>query len=548
MRGRIGRRHFLAAGALGASVRPAQESCRPSADRKFELGEPYDVPAKRIFFTDWRWVRPGEFDWRDGSGKRLKSAGPREAFYRSVDVPLGIRLVAKPARRVGPLMRPERPWEERAGVRLTTVIQERGIFRGWSHTSHGSGDPLERFGCYYESQDGLNWSRPKLGVWEFNGSRSNNIVMADLYAGSVFVDPSAPASERYKLVSFSGVDRATGEAYRQKRPEAWEPVWSTYGGKPDQLVCIRGGVSPDGIRWTILPEPLVVEHSDTQVVAYYDLHLCRYVMYTRRRRVGARSPRAPAGGSESWRRSSRRSIGRSESADFRHFPLSEIIMDPGADLPPYSVFYTNCRTNLPGMPDHHLMFPAVWDVRDDTMSIALASSEDGKVWHLVPGSPVLHTGSFGEWDGGCVFSQPNLLELPDGSFALPYMGYNVPHKYPRDRFNFAPGYAIWPKGRLVALEANDRGEFATVGLMPPGRKLRINAVTRRAGVILVEVAGLNGKPLPGRSFHDARPMFGDLYWEELSWGGSADLGFPEHAAIILRFRLEKAELYGLEFV
>lgn len=512
-----------------------------------EWGEPHEVPGKRIFFTDWRWVRPGDFRWTDREGVPLKRAGWLEGSYRPSDVPAGIRLVAQKARRVGPLMRPEHPWEERAGVRLTTVIQQDGIYRGWSHTSHGSGDPLERFGCYYESSDGFDWVRPRLGIFEFNGSRDNNIVMADLYAGSVFVDPAAPVEERYKLVSFSGVDRAVGEAYRRRRPEAWEPVWTTYGGKPDQLVCIRGGVSPDGLRWTIFPDPLVVEHSDTQVTAYYDRRLARYVMYTRRRRALPRAPQAPAELRETWRRSSRRSIGRSESADFHNFPLSEIILEPSADMPPSCALYTNCRTNIPGIVDYHLMFPAVWNVASDTTEIYLASSQDGKLWHFVPGSPVFSTGAFGEWDGGCVFSQPNLLELPDGSFALPYMGYDVPHKYPRDQYRFAPGYAVWPKGRLVALEAAESGQFATMALMPPGRKLRINAVTKRAGSILVEVASLNGRPLAGRSFSDAKPLFGDIYREYVSWGGLADIGSPEGAPVILRFRLSQAQLYALEF-
>lgn len=79
------------------------------------------------------------------------------------------------------------------------------------------------------------------------------------------------------------------------------------------------------------------------------------------------------------------------------------------------------------------------------------------------------TGPFGAFDGGCVFAHPQLTELGDNRWVLPYSAYNVPHKYPRRLWKFAPGYAVWPKGRLVALEAAERGEFATIGLVPPGR-------------------------------------------------------------------------------
>ena len=135
----------------------------------------------------------------------------------------------------------------------------------------------------------------------------------------------------------------------------------------------------------------------------------------------------------------------------------------------------------------------------------------------------------------------------NGSFALPYTGYNVPHKYPRRLWKYAPGYAIWPKGRLIALKAEDKGEFATVQIVPPGRRLRINALTRRGGSILVEVAGPDGKPLPGRSFAEARRVIGDQHWAPLIWDGGQDLGFAENSSILLRFRMDQAQIYGLEF-
>ena len=179
--------------------------------------------------------------------------------------------------------------------------------------------------------------------------------------------------------------------------------------------------------------------------------------------------------------------------------------------------------------------------------VTLDQTESGKVWHFLPGSPALETAPFGQFDGGCVFAHPNLIELPDGSFGLLYTGYLFPHKYPRGQWRFQPGMAIWPKGRLVALEAPDRGEFATVAFMPPGRRLLINAVTKRAGSALVEVASLGGAPIPGRTFADADPIIGDQYRTLVTWKGESDLGFEDGAAIMLRFRMDKAAIFGLDF-
>ncbi len=245
----------------------------------------------------------------------------------------------------------------------------------------------------------------------------------------------------------------------------------------------------------------------------------------------------------------RRSIGRTESEDFSRFPVSEVILEPMPDLSPSDMLYSNCRTCIPYAPDHHLMFPAIWhSAMNDTTSIALASSHDGKLWHWVPGPRVLETASYGEWDGGCVFASPNLIELPNGDYALPYVGYNFPHKYPRGQLKSGRAYAIWPKGRLVALEAPEYGEFATVAIVPPGRKLKINAATGLGGFIAVEVAGWDYAPIPGRTFDDANVLSGDLFWEPATWKSGDDLGFADGTSVILRFRMRAAKLFGLEFV
>jgi hypothetical protein len=107
---------------------------------------------------------------------------------------------------------------------------------------------------------------------------------------------------------------------------------------------------------------------------------------------------------------------------------------------------------------------------------------------------------------------------------------------------------VWPKGRLIALQSDDRGEFSTVTFMPPGRKLLINALTQRAGSLLIEVAGRSGgEALPGRSFADCDPIIGDQFRQLVTWKGEPDFGFEAGAAILLRFRLEKASIYCLDF-
>jgi hypothetical protein len=501
-------------------------------------GEPYGLAGKRLVFTNWFYVRPGSFAWVNDRGEGVTvvgSEGPWGAHMARTDCPRGIRLVARPARRSGSIIKAEMPYEDgNPGYELTTVMRDGDVYRAWGGNA-----------CY-ESGDGMNWTRPELGIVEIQGSKRNNRTDFPVGSGTVFKDSSARDSERYKWVSCDSISPEEFEAFKKKRPDAWNP--RAFRKDVGHIYALVGAVSPDGINWTKLPEPFSVEHSDTQVTGYYDERLRKYVIYTRTYMIGEVSEQNKDDRFRAWWDAGRRSIGRTESGDFRQSPVSEVILEPSPSMEPSDLLYTNCKTTIPGAPDHHLMFPAIWHAAmDDTTSIVLASSHDGRVWNWVPGTAVLETAEFGEWDGGCVFARPNLIELPNGDFALPYTGYIFPHKYPRGQWKLSTGYALWPKGRLIALEAQQLGEFATVAIMPPGRKLRINAVTRRGGSIRIEVANLDREPVTGRTFADSIPIVGDQHRTPATWKGGEDVGTPDGAPIVLRFKLDRASIYGLDF-
>ena len=524
----------MPAGWRGAPVEAPAEQVDTTT-----TGEPYELAGRRIVFTSWQFIRPGTFHYVDAAGQVLDleaSARPDGATMRRVDMPHGIKLVAQPAERLGPILDRTVPWEA-VGVNFWSLFFDEGRFRAWGSCSPTSGDL--RF-CYFESSDGLTWTRPELGLSEFGGSTRTNLL--PIPVGSVFKDPAAPPAERYKWVSLQGIGPAELEQFRARRPDAWEP--RAVRDDAGYATAIRGAHSPDGLHWEMLPDPLVVEHSDTQLVAYYDTRTRTYVLYTRHWMIGETSARAS---SSSWQAVGRRSIGLSESADFRRFPLSRVIVDPPLTAMPTDVLYSNARTSIPGAPDHHLMFPSIWHTADDRMSIAMASSYNGRVWNWLSGSPVLPPNTPGQWDGGYVFGHPDLIELPDGRFALPYTGYRLPHKFPRGEWEFSPGYAVWPHGRIVAVEAPEQGELTTVGFYPPARRLRLNVRTRESGSVRVEVAGLNGRTVQGRGFSNMEPIVGDHPAVRVRWEGRDDLGVPRDQPIILRFRLQSAELFAVDF-
>jgi len=510
-------------------------------------GEPYKLAGRRIVFTNWLYVRPGAHAWVDDAGNgvsasRAAKMGDWDAHFRTFDMPRGIRIVAQPALRRSDAIHPEKPWEGRFSV--TTLLQDGVKLRFWGTCPQP---------CYLESADGVTWTRPNLGLVEFQGSKENNLYPG-LPGESLFLDPSAPPEERYKAVGIDGISPAEFEAYKKERPKDWEPrAWRRDVG---QIYAFRGAVSPDGFHWTRLPRIFSVEHADTQNTCYYDQQLRKYVLFTRTWWVSDQDPgnRGDLSPDAAWIAPGRRSIGRAESDTFGSFPVSEKVLVPPPDVLPSEVLYTNCKTTVPGQPDNHLLFPAVWNMGSDSTRIVMASSSDGRLWSWLPNGTVLETGSFGEFDGGAIFASPNLVESANGDFALPYNGYRFPHKYPRGGEGFPPnlGFAVWPKGRIVALEAEGVGEFTTVGFTPPGNRLRINAVTRRAGHILVEACQLNPgctdlKPIPGHSFDDCKPIIGDQFRTPVTWKGGQDVGVPVGRPLALRFRMGQARIFALEF-
>ncbi len=455
--------------------------------RRIVPGAPYELAGKRVVFANWYYIQPGDLDWRNDAGKSVYvdgNEGPFGAHHVGINAPRGIRIVAEKPHVVGPVERPHR-----------MVVRDGDVYKGWTDSD------------YSESKDAIRWE--KKANLKFDTGVTDGIYQ-------VFIDPAARPTERYKGLWTGSLTRAQFDAFRARRPDGWEPAVTLHLGEGGEVACLRGGTSPDGIRWSTLPDPLVVEYCDTWNTAYFDPALGEYVIYTRAWSVGPRAEALPPDIRNSWTGVGRRAIGRTASRDFRRFAPSEMILEPTPDMLPSEQLYTNCRTAIPGAPDNHLMFPAIWNGSvDDTTRIALASSHDGKTWHWVPGGDLLRTGPFGRWDGGCVWATPDLIELPNGDWALPYLAHTLPHKYPRGQNVGGTGYAVWPKGRLVAVEATDHGEFTMIPIIASGKRLKINALTLRTGWVKVEVVGKDGRGLA-----DCVPIVGDQHWTRVTWKGA----------------------------
>ena len=116
------------------------------------------------------------------------------------------RRLHKPVRREV-ILTMDAPWEAKYTTMFSAVFAE-GKWRMYYTTVV---EPKEKYVCYAESDDGIHWVRPNLGMIDFRGSKDNNIILdveavkAFDFVGfdnlSVFYDesPDCPADEKYKM-------------------------------------------------------------------------------------------------------------------------------------------------------------------------------------------------------------------------------------------------------------------------------------------------------------------------------------------------------------
>ena len=126
----------------------------------------------------------------------------------------GIRLqMHRPVRRNIALFT-DNKWEGNACT-YTSVFQDGDRYRmyfGALHYVMAKGKLIQGHRphtCYAESRDGIHWTKPKLGLVDFEGSTQNNIVLAEIngkqpHDFSVFKDPNprVKPEEKYKAIGY----------------------------------------------------------------------------------------------------------------------------------------------------------------------------------------------------------------------------------------------------------------------------------------------------------------------------------------------------------
>jgi hypothetical protein len=91
------------------------------------------------------------------------------------------------------------------------------------------------------------------------------------------------------------------------------------------------------------------------------------------------------------------------------------------------------------------------------------------------------------------------------------------------------------------------GEMLTHPLRFRGTRLRLNLATSAAGSIRVEIQDESGRPLDGFRLSEATNLVGDQLDRVVSWKSGDSVASLAGRAIRLRFVMQDADLFALQF-
>ena len=308
---------------------------------------------------------------------------------------------------------------------------------------------------------------------------------------------------------------------------------------PDRHWCrIIGSVSPDGIHFTDLEEPILDNPSDTQNTLTIDPVTGEYVLVTRQ------PYDYPSG---------RRSISMSRSRDFRHFPPSVVLVNNDPLDPPDWDYYTSGFRFWPDAERGALMLVDMFERIEDTFNVHLFSSSDGRIWVRPFGrEPWIPRGEEGAWNDKMVFALNGTADLGNGKWAVVVNGTRRGHNDSREEYpERARGQyrlAVFREDGFLSLHAYAKGEFFTIGTECSGDPLEVNASLPVEGYIRAGLYDPSTEAyVPGFTPEECDPLGRGKIWQTVSWGGKSDLSAFAGKRLSLRFELFKSDLYAYRF-
>ncbi|MEQ9409425.1 MAG: hypothetical protein RIK87_16935 [Fuerstiella sp.] len=447
------------------------------------------------------------------------------------------------------------PWEG-SGSGYHSVFHDgdryRMYYKAW-HLEVGDGrvktntHPL--YCCYAESDDGIHWTKPNLGLVEFNGSTANNIVLAPTVFGDVTSDPGHPA------------------VFRDDNPTC--PPEARYkaiirSARPHGLLVFQ---SPDGLHWSLLhPEPVITAGAfDSQNLAFFDPNINAYRAYWRIFTAGTTDDK-------NWKPSGYRAIRTAVSTDLIHWDAWKDLTY--VDSPPEEL-YTNAVKPYSRAPHLLLGFPVRYTDRGWTESMQalpepehrkersraskrygtaitetlLMASRDGVHFHrwneafLPPGME-----RSGTWNYGHQYPAWHVVETPSDRYpGINELSFYATEGYWTGKGSVLRRYSLRLDGFVSARASMKGGEILTKPITFRGSRLSLNFASSAAGDVRIELQDAAGQPIPGFTLEDSVAAFGNSLDRTAIWKNGSDVSSLAGQPVRIRFALRDADLFAYQF-
>lgn len=435
----------------------------------------------------------------------------------------GAQLKLHEPQKSGIVLKFDLPWEG-PFVGYATVIKDGDTYRLYYRglpTAGKDGSETE-VTCYAQSEDGINWRKPVVGLFNVRGELNNNVVLHGQAPAShnfsPFLDqrPGVPASERFKAV---GGTQASG---------------------------LLAFVSGDGIHWRKWQDKPVFTKGifDSQNVVFWSesegCYVCYFRTWTGEGYAGFRT------------------VSRATSPDLLHW-TDPVAMDFGAT--PNEHLYTSqthpyfraphiyIATPMRLMPGRKVLTEAQAkalgvhsnyqsDCADAVFMTSRGSNRFDRTFMegwIRPGTDL------GNWASRAGLTALGVVPTGPAEMSI------------YKQANYAQPSACLVRYTLrtdgfVSINAPYRGgEMVTKPFRFAGKELVINFATSAAGSLRAELQTASGLAVPGFSLQEAVEVVGDEIERVVAWRQGSDVSKLAGQVVRLRCVMKDADLYSLRF-
>lgn len=408
-----------------------------------------------------------------------------------------------------PVVKMEHKWEGWGPYLYGTVLQDQGKLRMW-YSCIGNG---ARHICYAESPDGIHWEKPKLGIFEYEGSKDNNIIRQGNMPSVIKLKNPPSPDKKYALFCWGG-DQGPFVSYSQ-----------------------------DGIHFTEVARDKLFKTSDV-INFFFDPYHNRYVVtYKTANRRHRACGLAVSSDGLTWTKPIEGPVFGADDLD----PDATQIY--GMPVFPYQGLYIG----TPWM--YHSRFIKYGDYNADRMyeaqldssnliDVQMAWSWNLISWNRTPDrKPFIALGRKPEFDWAMILTSTTPVVLNDKLYFY-YGAFDRPHDA-YEGITGSVGLATLRLDGFCSMQAEDKeGWFISRREVFKTPKVAVNAKTAQNGYVTAEIYDRNNNVVKGFSRTDCVPFTGDSVHGVIEWKTKS---FPSDFTTKdkkIKFYLQNAEMYS----